>query len=170
MIVTRQFTTSSGDYFAILISEWTPRYGWTLLLPLLATAALGCVLHDVRWVLVALMLLFIVIPMAMSFLYTYYMLTPEARRAVLCKRVEIEEGECVKLIYERPRRDNEDEAVNATAEDTDADAPLPPAETLPWSDVKRVRRTSRFLVYFLKGERMQFLLVPLESIEVMTAS
>ena len=76
VIRTAPFRTVSGDYFAVLLSEWIPRYGWTVLIPVLATAGYGCLSHDERWLLVALMLVFIVAPMVMSFLYTYYMLAP----------------------------------------------------------------------------------------------
>lgn len=159
VFTTRPFRTTSGDYFAILLSEWLPRYGWTLFLPILATAGYGCLRHDERWLLVALMLVFIVAPMLMSFLYTYYMLTPEARRAVLCKRVEIVPGSHLCLTYVSPDEMVEDEQ-KAPTPDRDDDVSLPPAEVIEWSDVVRVRRTSRFMVYFLRGERMQFLLIP----------
>lgn len=171
VIVTEPFRTTSGDYFALLLSEWLPRYGWTLFIPILATAGFGCVRHDERWLLVALMLVFIVAPMVMSFLYTYYMLAPEARRAVLCKRVEIIPGRHLRLMYEHPSKvdageyetqtqTHDENSAQKQAEDNDAYAPLPPAETIEWSDVMRIRRTSRFMVYFLRGERMQFILIP----------
>lgn len=177
VIITGQFRTTSGDYFAVLLSEWLPRYGWTLFIPILATAGFGCLRHDERWLLVALMLVFIVAPMVMSFLYTYYMLAPEARRAVLCKRVEIAAGRYLKLVYEQPDKDESGECETQTqthdgnstqkrAEDNDAYAPLPPAEIIEWSDVVRIRRTSRFMVYFLRGERMQFILIPHSALSV----
>lgn len=169
-VVTEPFTTTSGDYFGILISEWLPRYGWLMAVPVIAVAVVGAMTHDVRWLLVALMLVFIVAPMAMSFLYTYYMLAPEARRAVLRKRVEILPGNHIRLEYLHPERNRPADAGgngadgNVPADDWRAEAPLPPAETIPWDDVLRVRRTSRFTVYFLRGERMQFLLVPHDTI------
>lgn len=165
-IVTEPFLTTSGDYFAVLISEWLPRYGWLMALPVVAVAVIGAMTHDVRWLLVALMLVFIVAPMAMSFLYTYYMLAPEARRAVLRKRVEIIPGRHIRLEYLHPERKTsakdatDDVDIKIPADDWRAEAPLPPAETIAWSDVLRVRSTSRFMVYFLRGERTQFLLVP----------
>jgi len=169
VMLTEPFRTTSGDYFAVLLSEWLPRYGWTLFIPILATAGFGCLRHDERWLIVALMLVFIVAPMVMSFLYTYYMLAPEARRAVLYKRVEIAHGRYLRLIYEHPAAaDNEqgkDTPQNLTENRCDY-APLPPAETIAWSDVSHIRRTSRFQVYFLRGERMQFILIPHSAVSV----
>lgn len=171
VVVTEPFSTTSGDYFSILLSEWLPRYGWTLFIPVLATAGVGCLLHDERWLLVALMLVFIVAPMVMSFLYTYYMLTPEARRAVLHKRVEIHPGQHLRLIYLHPgnypegdgsdaRGEAENSAIKEKGEDDGYTCQLPPDEVIPWTEVIRIRRTSRFTVYFLRGQRMQFLLIP----------
>ncbi len=87
MIKTSPFVTTSGDYLSTLMKLWIPKYGWTVALPLLVCAVIGATI-DVRFLFIALMLLFIVVPMLMSFLYTYYMLTPEARRAVTRKEVE----------------------------------------------------------------------------------
>lgn len=170
-VITEPFSTTSGDYFAILLSEWLPRYGWTLFIPILATAGVGCLLHDERWLLVALMLVFIVAPMVMSFLYTYYMLTPEARRAVLHKRVEIHPGQHLRLIYLHPdsrHKGGENDAKNGAensaekekGEDDEYVYQLPPDEVIPWTEIIRIRRTSRFTIYFLRGQRMQFLLIP----------
>ncbi|MDE6466821.1 MAG: hypothetical protein K2L44_08975, partial [Duncaniella sp.] len=74
MTETAPFTTTSGRYLSTLIGLWLPRHGWKIALPLIAVAAAGIILPDARLILVALMLLFIVMPMGMSFLYTYYML------------------------------------------------------------------------------------------------
>lgn len=161
VIRTAPFRTASGDYFAVLLSEWIPRYGWTVLIPVLATAGYGCLSHDERWLLVALMLVFIVAPMVMSFLYTYYMLAPEARRTILCKTVEIYPGSHISLRYIAPEEKTPaEDDKKIPADDRSDNFVLPPAETIPWCDVVRVRNTSRFQVYFLRGVRMQFLLVP----------
>ena len=168
---TRPFSTTSGDYLSVLISLWLPRYGWIIILPIALCAALGFV-FDERLLLVALMLLFIVVPMLMSFLYTYYMLTPEARRAVLRKEVEIADGEYIRLTYLNPEsQETEDDGNNkdsrmllpvAGKDSRVKSAPLrlPPPETIQWTDVLGVRSTSRFTVYLLRGPRLMFLLVP----------
>ena len=161
VIRTAPFRTASGDYFAVLLSEWLPRYGWTILVPIIATALYGCLSHDERWLLVALMLVFIVAPMVMSFLYTYYMLAPEARRTILCKTVEIYAGSHISLRYVSPDEETQTgDNKKIPTDDRNDKFVLPPAETIPWCDVVRVRHTSRFQIYFLRGERMQFLLIP----------
>lgn len=172
-VTTAPFLTTSGDYFSVLLSAWLPRYGWTLALPIISFAVLGYILHDERWMLVALMLLFIVMPMAMSFLYTYYMLTPEARRSVLHKRVEIVPGSHLKLEYlPDPAKSAGDssgdrkEAVPMNTENPGNGAvfTVPAPETIPWDQIVGIKATSRFRVYCLKGERMQFLLIPWDAL------
>lgn len=169
---TSTFSTSSGDYLSVLLMLWLPRYGWTVILPVIAFAIIG-VFFDERFLLVALMLVFIVIPMLMSFLYTYYMLTPEARRTVLRKEVIIDEGKSLKLLY-LSSENLQDEiksdschnrellpvgSVKQRVHKTDV-SHVPPPEIIPWSDIKFIRYTSRFRVYVTHGPRLMFILVP----------
>ncbi|MDE6860795.1 MAG: hypothetical protein K2J65_10345 [Duncaniella sp.] len=160
MTETAPFTTTSGDYLSTLLGLWLPRYGWAVALPLVLCAIAG-IMFDERFLFIALMLLFIVIPMLMSFLYTYYMLTPEARRAVTHKIVEIDEGKSLRLVYLPPEKpvyrtpllgqDNPPEEVVF---------PVPAPETIAWDKIRRVKYTSRFVVYILHAPRLQFVIVP----------
>lgn len=171
---TNPFVTTSGDYLSVLLSLWLPRYGWLVVTPILICGVLGAV-FDERLMLVALMLLFIVVPMLMSFLYTYYMLTPEARRAVVRKVVEIDEGRSIRLTY-LPDEKSEDTEKRSKrmllpiAQDEDVKPPMPalpiPApENIDWSEVLGVKYTSRFTVYILRGQRLTFLLIPHSAIK-----
>lgn len=128
-------------------------------------AAVGAVV-DVRFLFIALMLLFIVVPMLMSFLYTYYMLTPEARRAVTRKEVEIDEGNSLRLIYLPPEKvalKTPLLGVEVDPEDMTVDVVVPEPETIEWSKIKRVKYGSRFVIYILDTPRLQFILVPYEA-------
>ncbi|MDE6370302.1 MAG: hypothetical protein K2K92_02295 [Duncaniella sp.] len=170
MTVTDIFRTTSGDYFGVVLNAWFRRRGWMLLLPIIATLSLGIVLHDERWMLMSLMLVFIVAPMAMSFIYTYYMLTPEARRAILPKYVEIDEGRSITLVYVRTseteasvptdERESVAEAVPITIEDSLPEPKVPEPETISWDKIGKISYTSRFRVYHLVGGHMQFILIP----------
>lgn len=161
-VTTEVFTTTSGQYLAALLGIWLPRYLWSAILPPLACAALGAVFNDWRFYLVALMLVFIVIPMGMSFLYTYYLLTPEARRAILPKRVTIEPGECITLTYE-PVKDRwryDDEKEDSDDGDKDDNPPVPEPERVDWKMVKGVKFASTYCLYILDTPRLQFIMVP----------
>lgn len=157
---TQPFTTSSGDYLFTLMCLWAPRYGWTVAIPVILCAVVG-ILWDVRFLLIALMLTFIVVPMLMSFLYIYYMLTPEARMAVIRKTVEIDEGHSLRLVYlppEQPVCDNNKFGDDSPKEEILPFIPAP--ETIGWDEIKKVKYTSRFVVYIFHAPRLRFLLVP----------
>lgn len=162
MTKTQPFTTTSGDYLSTLMGIWIPRYGWTVALPLLICAAIGFTI-DVRFLFIALMLLFIVIPMLMSFLYTYYMLTPEARRAVTRKEIEIDEGNELRLIYLAPEKAPVKQPMLGVEYDSNnivEEVFVPEPETIKWDTIKRVKYTSKFIVYILDTPRLQFILIP----------
>ncbi len=179
-LLTAPFSTRPGDYLSVLLSLWLPRYGWMVLSPILLCVVVGCVI-DVRFVLIAVMLVFIVIPMLSSFLYPYYMLTPEARRAVLRKQVLISEGNSLMLIYlpeDSPSESRDElEAEDCCSPQSEENAgesrhnrealpqsPLPPSEEIPWSEIKSVKISSRYRVYILATKRLSFILIPHEAI------
>lgn len=162
MTKTQPFTTTSGDYLSTLMGIWIPRYGWTVALPLIACAAIGLFV-DMRFLLVAFMLLFIVVPMVMSFLYTYYMLTPEARRAVTRKEIVIDEDNEMKLIYLPPEQSTFKEpklGEEYEPDDIEVKTFVPDPETIKWKNIKSVKYTTRFVVYILDTPRLQFILIP----------
>lgn len=165
---TKPFSTKTGDYFSVLLSLWLPRYGWTVTVPTAVCAAVG-VIVDKRMLLVTLMLLFIIVPTLMSVLYTHYLLTPEAYRTVLRKEAEISYGDYIRLVYlpnenDEEAQDRSERMKLKSRDDKPEEKPkpvaLPKPETIPWSDVISVRHTSRFMVYLLRGARLNFLLIP----------
>lgn len=90
---------------------------------------------------------FICIPMLLSMIYFYYMLTPEARRAVALKKVEMADGQYIRLDY----LIHDDETDDFKVTDT---------ETIPWSSIESINKFGKYLVIRLKAERMTILLVP----------
>lgn len=144
IIVTDVYTTAPSTYLKCLAREWGALYGILLIMPVVALAAIGFVL-DLRLVIVALALLFVVIPMVMTLLYFNYMLTPEARRAVLPKRVTIVPRREIVIDYE-PTGD-------------DSRRPAMPREIIEWDDIVGIRRRGRLTVFRLRGPRMQLFIV-----------
>ncbi len=164
MTETAAFKLTSGSYLSTLISLWLPRHGWKVAVPFAAVAAAGIIIPDERLILVALMLLFIVIPMGMSFLYTYYMLTPEARRAVLRKRVTIDPGRSLTLHYEEDEEAREAREAREGREAKEVKEVKEAKEVIDWGMIRRVRFTSSACVYILATDRLQFIAVPYEVI------
>lgn len=145
-MITEPFTTTSGDYMKCLLALWLPRYGWWLPVILAVFTGIGITIGDVRYLIIALIIIFVGCPMLMSRLYIYYMLTPEARRAVLRKQVEIIENRQLTLTY--------------LPVDEDDDHRLPQPETIPWSEIKTILRIGAFRVYILRTPRLSFILIP----------
>lgn len=144
------FTITPGEYLKVLLSLWIPKYGYLIALPIVLCLVIGLA-FDVRFALIAIMLIFIVVPMLSSFLYPYYMLAPEARRSVICKRVEIAEKEYLKLCYLKEEKGEED--INDKRI-------LPEDETIRWEDIKRIRYSPRYRIYVLNTPRLSFILIP----------
>lgn len=120
--------------------------------------AVALLTGDLRWALVALMLLFVVMPMALLLVYFSYVLRPDVARAVLPHRLTIEPGRSVTIEYlpdEAMVADRGDDADTGNdkcaskhtvpAEDS-ARPPrcLPPDETIPWERVTLLRHTPRY--------------------------
>ncbi|MCM1164051.1 MAG: hypothetical protein NC339_07380 [Muribaculaceae bacterium] len=152
---TEVFTTTSGQYFSTLLTLWLPLYGWSMLLPVAMFGALGVCLDDWRYLLIALMLVFIAVPMAISFLYTYYMLTPEVRMAIRPKHVEIRPAEGLTLIYQPQKTEGEDDTPDDGA---------PEIDFIARNQIKSVRFTSTGVIYLLDTSRLQFITVPYSSL------
>lgn len=151
-MITEPFTTTSGDYMKCLLALWLPRYGWWLPVILAVFTGIGVTIGDVRYLIIALIIIFVGCPMLMSRLYIYYMLTPEARRAVLRKQVEIIENRQLTLTY--------------LPVDEDDDHRLPPPETIPWSEIKTILRIGAFRVYILRTPRLSFILIPYSALKM----
>lgn len=161
--VTEPFVTRSGDYLNVIMRWWLRRYGWMLWLPVAGVAVAGVVLRDERIAILALLLVFIIMPMVMLFIYIYYMLTPQARRVVLRKRVVIAEGRYIRLEYlPEPREETDDSDADTSDKD---DFPLPADETITWDEVSQVTSTPRYIVYVLRGKPRQIILVPHSAIK-----
>ena len=144
--------------------------GWMMLLPVIFFLALGLALSDERWIIVALMVVFIIAPMVMSMIYTSYMLTPEARRAVLPKRLTVIPGTSIRIDYvshkELEKSTPHDHPESSEAEtgstyphDSQEPEKIPAPETIPWTDISDETSTSSFRIYRLKG-KFQFIIIP----------
>lgn len=141
---TNPFTTSPAVYIRCLLGMWFKRYGVWVVLPVIICAVLGAV-ADIRWFIAAMMIVFLLTPMLLAYLYFYYMLTPEARRAIMPMQLALHADGALDITYQ-PLPDS----------DTPAHAP----EHLPAGTVKRTILRKRHLALVLSGPRLAFILVP----------
>lgn len=154
-ILTGPFRITTGDYFGTVLRAWLVKWGWMMLLPTIVFLALALALSDERWLIVALLVVFIIAPMVMSMVYTNYMLTPQARRAILPMRAEITPGHSLRLIQlDKLPSDDEDDECTPTEVN---------AETIPWSEILGESLTATHRVYRLAG--LQFILIPHRAVQ-----
>ena len=132
---------SSGEYARILFGIFFSEQWIWFVLPLLLFAALSIV--DIRFIIVALMVLFIVIPMVISMLYFNYLLTVETRWSIVDKKIKAEKG---KLFIE--------------FEDGKS-SPI----TIDKEEVSSVIVRSQYLLIELSVRRYQYLVVPVSAFD-----
>jgi len=125
---------------------WSGRWWWTIALPVIACLALGMALNA-AFVFVAFMLVFLIVPLVMMFLYFCHALTPEARMAILYKRLRISPESGIDVVYEPA-----------------GDSGTAPASThVSWDEVTDIEYRDRDVMMHLSGNRYRFMLVPYDA-------
>lgn len=168
VLVTEPFVIHASDYFNRILLWWLFKYGWILLFPILTVAILGIILEDERIAISALLMIFIIAPMVMAFIFLYYMLVPEIRRVVLRKRVVIARDRYVRLEYlPDPRYDKVAESKD-TDDDTSTEhipPQLPDDETITWDAIVKVVVEPHFTVFLLHSKRRMLIVIPNSAIK-----
>ena len=90
MIETQPYQVSASAYMRQLFADWLADRWWTVVAVVLPFVALSFV--DVRFVYVALMAGFIVVPMLLGFVYFYYAFRPVAVSAVRRQLARIDDA------------------------------------------------------------------------------
>ena len=82
---------TSGQYMRHLFAMFLADYWLWMAMPL-AVCAILAIWIDVRFIIVAMMVLFIIMPMLLALLYFYYGFSPEARWSIMEKTVTLDEN------------------------------------------------------------------------------
>ena len=128
---------SSGTYMRLLCAMFLAD-NWLWMVAPVAICALLAVWIDVRFVIVAMMVLFIVLPMVLALLYFYYGLSPEARWSIMEKQIVID-GMGMALIFSDQRMK---------------------AHVIAWHDVRGIIEKDDVLLLMLNGKRYTCLMLP----------
>ncbi len=116
---------------------------WLWMVAPIAVCALLAVWIDVRFVIVALMVLFIVLPMILSLLYFYYGFSPEARWSIMEKQADIDpEGITLTFTDERMKK-----------------------HAIRWDDVRYIIEKDDVVMLMLKGRQYTCLMFPASVID-----
>lgn len=115
---------------------------WFYMVAPVALCAVLAVWIDVRFVIVAMMVLFMVIPLLLAMLYFYYGLSPEARWSIMEKAVSID-SQCLTLSFA-------DERMKKHA--------------IRWDDVRRIIEKDDAFLIMLRGKRYTCLMLPASAV------
>lgn len=127
---------SAGRYARFVLGRVVGHYWMWLALPLVVCIMLGALRWE--WLVVALMYVFIIIPMLMPLAYYWCMLTPETRWSLLPKTVMID-SQGIDLTFD--------------------DGAYPGQKHLDWQEVSSCRQKGMMLIFTLKVRKFQYLII-----------
>ena len=143
MVKLKDFSVSNSKYCYLLMREYFLVNWWIYCIPLIACILAG--LFDFRFILVALMIMFILIPMALYFVYVTYGLLPENRYSIMKKNAIVnEKGIELHLSEEYVKNTNKHIFIS-------------------WTTIEKIKITNHFMLIFFKTGKFRFLVVPTES-------
>ena len=103
-----------------------------------ALCAVLAIFIDVRFIIVAMMVLFIVLPMVLALLFFYYGFSPEARWSIMDKSIHIGEN-AITLDFTHERMKT---------------------HVIHWDDVRSIIEKDDVLILMLRGKRYTCLMLP----------
>ncbi len=145
LITSDVFRISPVTYLRITAGDILPRLLWFIVIPILGLLIWS--LWDVRMLLVALILMFLVIPFAVFHVYFSRLHTSDAQSAISPKRVSILPNQHINIVY----NSIEEEKV-----------PLQ-SEFIEWSLIENIDVTSKWIVIYINGHK-QPLIIPISSL------
>ena len=111
---------------------------WLWMMLPLAVCGVLAYWFDVRFIIVAMMVLFIAMPMALALLYFYYGLSPEARWSIMEKTATLDDaGITLQFADERMK-----------------------THAIRWDDVRNIIEKEDVVMLMLKGNRYRCLMLP----------
>jgi len=130
-------SVTSGTYMRHLCTLFLADNWLWMVLPI-AVCAILAVWIDVRFVIVALMVLLAVLPMILALLYFYYGFSPEARWSIMEKTASLsDEGLDLSFTDERMKK-----------------------HAIQWDDVRYIIEKDDVIMLMLKGHRYTCLMLP----------
>lgn len=134
-------SVTAGTYMRHLCTMFLAD-NWLWMVAPVAVCAVLAVWIDVRFVIVALMVLFVVMPMLLALLYFYYGFSPEARWSIMEKSATVD-GQSITLHFT-------DERMKT--------------HVIQWGDVRTIIEKDDALLLMLKGKRYTCLMLPMSVI------
>lgn len=168
---TNEIRMSSGRFLPELIF----RFGgiWMLSLCIISVAglALGIVI-DLRWFVLGLMLIFVVLPMIISFMYYYYGLRRECYVNTLPHRIRMQEdGLAVTMVFKHRKEEKKEDSNQENPEEETGHTEEPEfeiterEEIFPYSMLNPMKVTSDSAMFFFRKPRKGFIWIPVNAFD-----
>lgn len=151
-IITETYRLTPATYFKTAAGVMLPSVLAACALLVLG-ATVAAVLFDMRIILVALILLFLIVPFIVNHIYFSKLLTVEAQQALTPKYVEINPGLSVKEIFE-----------SADEENT---PPQPICHN--WEQISGARINSKNIILTFSDKKSSTLIIPISAVPYQTA-
>jgi membrane protein implicated in regulation of membrane protease activity len=153
---TSEFSMPINMYVKMIILSLLMRWFWLLASPIVLCVILA-IFVSYKFVLVALMILFLILPFVLMMVYFYYSSTQEAQISILKKRMEItHEGIIVyfsPILRHKYDTDEEDEYF------------APKECFIGREEVIKVENMGNKVVIYLAGNRCRIISIPLEVVK-----
>ena len=137
-MMTQAFKISPKDYQKILFNRFINR--WWLVFAMIIGGISLLSFFNINFIYVALMVIFIIIPMIVTYLYFYYGLLPESRSAILEKSAEFTDEGIVYLYKQDDKPDRK--------------------ELFKWECIKDVEVGKKWFLLVFKKNNYTFLCIP----------
>lgn len=151
-VTTGCFRVGHTAYLRYTARSVVPRLLVFLLLPILACFIAS--LWDMRWAFVGIIILFLIAPMVMAYIYFSKLLTPEAQKALSPKQVKLPAATQVP---------DSERYLTVTYLSANEENTPPPPVTFGWDKVRQITETRRFLILEVDGLGYP-LIIPLEAL------
>ena len=145
IVTTQMHRITPGHYMRLVAEEWLSRWWWAVLIPIVACAAYGILVNPL-WIVVALILVFIIMPMLQLWFFYNYSLTAEAAAAMRWHVVEVFADGSIGLEFE------------PDAETGRQFAPI----LVPNQQIANTEFRADELVITLTGRPIRLIIIPLE--------
>ena len=153
---TLEFSMPINKYIKMIMLNVLGRWFWLMALPI-ATCIILAIFVSYKFVLVAVMILFLILPFVLMMVYFYYSSTQEAQISILKKRMEITH-EGIRVYFSpilRHKYDTDEE-----------DEYFAPKECfIGREEVIKVENMGNKVVIYLAGNRCRIISIPLEVVK-----
>lgn len=140
-----------------LMTSWVKRNWWWIIVPPVTAVIIAAATHDLRFLFVALIWIFLVAPPIMIIVYFYHALSPEARYSIR-----------LHTITTTPQGITVSYPPEPQEEDTDKPTTFPD-DFIPWDQITKVLIKSGHMALQLNGRAYTYILIPLSHASQLTA-